>query len=639
MPVYVYSNAEWRRRNKIKDNSEFTSYYTRMTGYEPIENYGAIGNLHTIALVSLTGCIDYLPFMRIDSPTVFLKILDKNKGGYFSIHPVNGYIKSSQFYLTDTNILVTRFQTETGIVEITDFMPANEQEYHCAIIRQVKTIIGKVNMSMECVPAFNYAQSKHSIVQENSRCLFTPEDSEQTAIRLSTNILLNVNDGCAAAQFELNEGEECFFLLEAEHSADKRGTDIDLYLTASFKTTYDFWKQWVAKCTYEGPWKVAVNRSMLALKLLISHKYGAPVAAATFGLPEAIGGVRNWDYRYTWIRDAAFTMYALINMGFPDDADRFIEWINRQEHNGTLQLLYAVDGNKNLTEKELPHLEGYKGSRPVRIGNGAHNQLQIDIYGELLDTVYVFVKYARPVTIEFWREITEQINFVTKNWKLPDHSIWEIREGKQEFLYSRLMCWVAMDRAIKIAEQCSFPYPESEWKSIRDEIYNNIFEEFWSKEKESFVQYKGSNKTDASMFMMPIVGFISPYSDYWQKTLQAIERELVSDVLVYRYNDDENLIDQFKGKEGTFTICSFWYVICVAKSGETEKATLLFEKLLGYANHVGLYAEQIGLNGQHLGNFPQAFTHLSLINAAIELTKKEHLHKKVLPPDNAPKMI
>lgn len=609
------------------------------TGYEPIGNYGVIGNLHTIALVSAAGSIDYLPFMRIDSPTVFLKILDQHIGGCFSIQPTKSYVKSTQFYLTDTNILVTRFHTESGVAEITDFMPVNEQEFRCAIIRQVKVVIGKVDLSMMCMPAFDYARSAHKVVQESTGCLFTPEDSEQTPIRLTSNMHLHLDDGYASAQFQLNENEECFFLLEAEHSTHSRSGDTDLYLKNTFATTYNFWKQWVSKCTYNGPWKEVVNRSMLALKLLISHKYGSPVAAATFGLPEAIGGERNWDYRFTWIRDAAFTMYALTNMGFYDEADKFIEWIKRQEYKGKLQLLYAVDGTKELSETELPHLEGYKGSKPVRIGNGAYDQLQIDIYGELLDTVYVFVKYARPITIEFWRELTEQVDFVTKNWQLPDHSIWEIREGKRQFLYSRLMCWVAIDRAIKIADLCSFPYPEAEWKQVKGDIYNDIFDNFWSQDKECFVQYNGSDRLDASTFMMPIVGFISPYSVYWQSTLKAIEQDLISDVLVYRYKDDLKAIDKFKGKEGTFTICSFWYIQCVAKSGETEKANLLFEKLLGYANHLGLYAEQIGIDGQHLGNFPQAFTHLSLIGAALELNKKEHLRKKILPPDNEPKMM
>ena len=607
--------------------------------YEPIEDYGVIGNLHTVALVSLRGSIDYLPFMRIDSPTVFLKILDKAKGGHFSIFPAKDYIRSSQFYVKDTNILLTRFYTGTGVAEVMDYMPVNENDFVCAVVRKVKAVIGTVHLHVECFPAFNYARSGTVVKDEEKSCLFSPEDGSQTPVRLTASVPLQSNGKGCSGQFELTENEECFFLLEADHTTHERTTDVETFLKTSFTSTYSFWKQWVSKCTYQGPWRDEVVRSSLTLKLLISHTYGSAVAAGTFGLPEAIGGDRNWDYRYTWIRDTAFTMYAFMKLGFYDEADKFMAWIKRQGAKGKMQLLYAVDGNKELKEEELAHLEGYKGSRPVRIGNGAYDQLQIDIYGELLDTVYIFVKYARPVTHEFWQEMVEQIEVVVQSWQLPDHSIWEIREGKKEFLYSRLMCWVAMDRAIRIAEHCSFPYPEAAWKKVRDEIYQSIFNHFWNKEKGCFVQYKGSTRTDASMLMMPLVNFISPYSDYWQSTLKVLEEELVSDVLVYRYKDEANSIDNFKGKEGTFTICSFWYVECVARSGETEKATMLFEKLLGYANHLGLYAEQIGVNGQHLGNFPQAFTHLSLISAAIELGKKEHLRKKVLPPENAPKMV
>lgn len=606
--------------------------------YEPLENYGVVGNLHTIALVSMNGSIDYLPFMRIDSPTVFAGLLDNKIGGHFCIYPVNDVITAKQFYLTDTNILVTRFYTKTGIAEVMDYMPVNEHHFKCAIIREVKAVIGTVPFEMECIPAFDYARLKHTITKEEKGCFFSPENNKQTPLRLTSNAAIEIKDDKAIAHFELKENESCYFLFEAEHSSKDRTDDVEQYLKVAFTTTFSFWKQWASKCTYSGEWKEAVMRSMLALKLLISQQYGSAVAAATFGLPEAIGGERNWDYRYTWIRDAAFTMYAFMNMGYYDEADRFIEWIKKQCTKQKLQLLYAVDGAKELTEVELKHLEGYKGSKPVRIGNGAYDQLQIDIYGELLDTVYIFVKYARPITIEFWHEIKEQVNFIVENWKLPDHSIWEIRGKKKEFLYSRVMCWVAMDRAIKIAELCSFPYPALEWRQVRDNIYKNIFDNFWDDKKQTFVQYKGSESVDASMFMMPIVNFISPYSAYWQSTLKAIEANLVSDVLVYRYKDD-GTFDGLSSKEGTFTICSFWYVQCLAKSGETEKAMMCFEKLLGYANHLGLYAEQIGMDGQHLGNFPQAFTHLSLVTAAIELSKKEQLRKKVLPPDNAPKMV
>lgn len=606
--------------------------------YLPIEDYGVIGNLHTIALVSLQGSIDYLPFMRIDSPSIFLRLLDRYKGGHFTIKPQGAFIKSRQHYLRNTNILVTRFYTETGMAEITDYMPVNENEFYCAVVRQVKTVIGTVKLKMECIPAFDYARSKHSVRGDDKGILFSPQSDGHTAIHLASDTDMEIVDEGAVAKFTLEEGACCYFLPEAEHSMKERTADVKGYMENAFTTTYQFWKQWIAKCNYTGEWKEEVLRSALVLKLLISHKYGSPVAAGTFGLPEAIGGEGNWDYRYTWIRDAAFTMFVFMELGLYDEADKFIEWIKRQTAEHRLQLLYAVDGTKELSEERLNYLEGYKGSKPVRIGNAAHSQTQMDIYGELLDTVYIFVKYARPVTLEFWEEIVEQVNFLIENWKRPDHSIWEVRGGKQQFLFTRVMCWVAMDRAIKIAEYCSFSYPVLKWREVRDEIYKDVFDNFWSAEKETFVQYKGSRNVDASMLLMPVISFISPYSKYWQSTIKAIQEGLVSDVLVYRYKSDDDTMDALKGKEGTFTICSFWYIQSLAKGGETEKAKFSFEKLLTYANHLGLFAEQIGITGEHLGNFPQAFTHLSLISTAIELSKEEHLRKKVLPPDNAPKM-
>lgn len=606
--------------------------------YTPIEGYGVTGNLHTIALVSLQGSIDYLPFMRIDSPTVFLTILDKKQGGYFSIQPQNGVINSRQFYLQHTNILVTRFYTKTGVVEVTDFMPVNEHEFNCAVIRKVNAVIGNVDMKMECLPAFNYARSPHTAVRQNNGILFSSDNNQQTSVYLTSDARIDIVADKAVSTFTVKESSSFYFLLEAEHSVKQRTSQPEDYVEISFKTTYDYWKQWTSKIKYHGEWKDEVFRSALVLKLLISQKYGSPVAAATFGLPEAIGGERNWDYRYTWIRDAAFTMYSFMELGLYDEADKFIEWIKRQTANDNLQLVYAVDGTKELPEEELTHLEGYKASKPVRIGNGAYAQTQIDIYGELLDTVYIFVTYARPITLEFWEEITRQVQFLVNNWQQPDQSIWEVRSEKKEFLYTRVMSWVAVDRAIKIAEHCSFSYPLLEWRQVREEIYKDVLTNFWDASKETFVQYKGSKKADASMLLMPITGFISPYSKYWQSTLKAIQSELVSDVLVYRYKNDEKTVDKFRGKEGTFTICSFWYVQALAKGGEAEKARMKFEKLLTYANHLGLYAEQIGLMGEHLGNFPQAFTHLSLIGAAIELNKEEHLRKKVLPPRDAPKM-
>lgn len=593
-----------------------------LAAYEPIGDYGIIGNLHTVALVSKTGSLDYLPFMRIDSPTVFARLLDAAKGGSFSVRPAMEF-STKQFYLPYTNMLVTRFQTSAGVAEVTDFMPVSENEYHCAVIRMVKAVVGETALQMECSPAFLYATSAHKVEREENGCLFVPDTKEQTPLRLTADVPVQIDENSTKAQVLLKAGQTCFFLLEAKHSTTERTDNTTGYIQQVFAATYRFWKEWSNKISYEGLWKEQVLRSALALKLLVSHRYGAPVAAATFGLPEAVGGERNWDYRYTWVRDAAFTMYVFMQLKMYDEADKFIEWIKRQCSNDGLQLLYAVDGTKKLEEARLPHLEGYKKSKPVRVGNDAYRQRQIDIYGELLDTVYIFVTCARSITIEFWQSITEQVQFVVDNWQKPDHSIWEFRKEKKEFLYSRFMCWVALDRAIKIAEHCSFPYPADAWRKARDTIYQDVFEHFWNKKLNRFVQHKGSAHVDASLLLMPVFHFISPYSEYWQGTLKAIESELVSDCFVYRYKVN----DKLSGEEGAFTICSFWYVLCLAKGGERHKAVGLFERLIAYANHLGLFSEQIGMDGHLLGNFPQAFTHLSLINAAIELSQKQNVQK------------
>ena len=401
------------------------------TQYQPIENYGVIGNLHTICLVAMDGSIDYLPFRRIDSPTIFLKLLDAAKGGSFCIQPHQIEFTCRQYYLTNTNILITRFNTGKGVVEITDFMPVSHKEFHCAVIRQVKTVIGKVPMHMRCQPAFNYARTAHSLQMEPKGCLFKPGDDSQEAVRITSDQQVKNEDDTAVSEFILDEGECAYFLLEADRGTQQRTLSPEDYIKSVYDATYLFWKDWSDKCNYEGLWKENVIRSALVLKLLVSQTFGSPVAAGTFGLPEAIGGDRNWDYRYTWIRDAAFTMYVFMKLGLYSEADHFIDWMQLQCKKDGLQLLYGVDGTKNLSEEELPHLEGYEGSAPVRVGNGAHDQLQMDIYGELMDTVYIFVLFARPITIEFWRQLSIQVQVVIDSWKKADHGIWEIRSGKK----------------------------------------------------------------------------------------------------------------------------------------------------------------------------------------------------------------
>ncbi|MCU0355747.1 MAG: glycoside hydrolase family 15 protein, partial [Cytophagales bacterium] len=599
-----------------------------MMGYQPLENYGVIGNQETVALAGLNGSIDFMSLPRFDSPTVFAALLDKQKGGNFKIVPRLDNVGHKQLYLPDTNILLTRFLSYDGLVEVVDFMPIANGPYGCTLIRKVTVIRGRVEISMDCCPRFDYARTTHEAWETNNQVMFR-SGKDGALFRLVSDVPMHLNGSDASALFTLQEKETAHFVFQmlpstpAEQDPFGDLAAMTRNIEAVFMETVRYWKDWRRQSAYRGRWADAVHRSALVLKLLTSRKYGAPVAAATFGLPEEVGGVRNWDYRYTWIRDAAFTMYAFIRLGFLHEAEHFMEWIQTQfdknvDTGGGLQLMYAVDGTADLHEQELAHLEGYAGSRPVRIGNAAYKQLQLDIYGELIDSVYLYDKYGKPITYSFWRQIAKQVEFVCENWHLKDHGIWEIRSEEKEFLYSRVMCWVAVDRAIRLAEAHAFPYPWEKWREVRTAIFEDVYQNFWNEDRQAFVQYKGGNVLDAAALIMPLVRFVSPYEPRWVSTLAAIENELVTDTLVHRYNTD-HADDGLEGGESTFSMCSFWYVECLARGGQVEKARLYFEKMLGYANHLGLYAEQIGLRGEQVGNYPQAFTHLGLISAAYYL--------------------
>jgi len=605
--------------------------------YPPIENYGVVGNLHTVALVGIHGSIDFLCFPRFDSPSIFASLLDKNKGGSFQITPDLDDVDHKQMYLPDTNILLSRFLAYDGMVEITDFMPVREIEQECVLIRKVTVIRGEVKLKMNCSPRFDYARADHDVNQNDEyEVVFTSKGDDGTICKLLSDVPLRVKGKDAEAEFTLKEKESVNFLLIALSDGSRElpfENKLDEFVDKSFTETLNYWKRWVGKSSYKGRWMDMVHRSALTLKLLTSHDFGSPVAAATFGLPEEVGGTRNWDYRYTWIRDAAFTMYAFIRLGFTKEVSHFGRWVLKQfekniDEEHKLQLMYSISGESELTEEELDHLEGYRQSRPVRIGNGAYDQKQLDIYGELMDSIYLFDKYGEPTTYDFWEKLVPLIDYVCEHWQDTDHGIWEIRSEQVEFLYSRVMCWVAVDRAIRLAEKRSFPYDWDYWRSTRSKIFKDVYYNFWDEELQSFVQYKGSKSLDASTLLMPLVRFISPYDPRWKKTLEAIEQELVTETLVYRYNNEKSG-DGIEGDEGTFSMCSFWYVECLCRGGQLEKARLYFEKMLGYANHLGLYAEEIGLRGEHLGNFPQAFTHLGLISAAYTLNRSLEEARKV----------
>lgn len=592
--------------------------------YQPIENYGVIGDLNTVALVGLDGSIDFMCFPDFDSPSIFAAMLDVKKGGHFLIQAAHGKVKYKQMYLPDTNILLTRHLSFEGVGEITDFMPVAEISSGNSLIRRVHNVRGHTAYCMECCPRFNYARSEHkAVLKSKHEVIFYSQEHGGLALRLTSTVPMELKEGDACAEFSLKEGETADFQLEKLDEAHPLRKDISQYIDSSLAETLHFWKRWSGQSKYDGRWRENVNRSALVLKLLTSHKHGSIVASPTFGLPEEVGGSKNWDYRYNWIRDTAFTLYALIRLGYTKEAGAFCHWLQKTCEDmgrpGELGLMYGLNGRRELPEEELLHLEGYRGSSPVRIGNAAYKQLQLDIYGELMDSIYLYNKYGEMISFDFWNDLAGHIDWVCENWHLKDEGIWEVREGRQQFLYSRLMCWVAVDRGIRLAQKRSFPVPKH-WFKERDKIYESIFREFWDADLKTFVQYPGSSRVDASTLLMPLVRFISPHDPRWLSTLACIEKELVSDSLVYRYCTEKGIKEAgLHADEGTFSLCSFWYIECLSRAGYVSKARFYFEKMLGYTNHLGLFSEQLGFQGEHLGNFPQGFTHLGLISAAHNL--------------------
>jgi GH15 family glucan-1,4-alpha-glucosidase len=590
--------------------------------YPRIEDHAIIGDLHTIALVGLDGTIRFLCAPFFDSPSVFASLLDEERGGRFELAAAFDDPTHRQLYLPDTNVLLTRFLHDDGVAEVSDFMPVADIGVPHNIVRRAKAVRGDVPFVMRCAPRFDYARANHTIQRVNDGVVFTSGD---TAMRLRASVPIDIDGPDAIARFVLHAGETASFVLELVITEASPCAEPD-YVVDAFKATSNFWRAWAGRATYRGRWREMVLRSALTLKLLTSQRYGSIIAAPTFGLPEHIGGHRNWDYRFTWIRDASFTLYGLMRLGYTEESAAFMRWVEARcaelEPDGSLQIVYGLDGRHDLPEEELTHLGGYMGSRPVRIGNDAVHHLQLDIYGELLDAIYLYDKYGEPISYDLWRNVRRLIDWVCANWRRADESIWEVRSGQREFLYSRVLCWVAIDRAMRMAMRRSLPAPLAHWHDHLDAIYADVFDRFWDAERATFVQSPGSRTLDASTLLMPLVRFISPTDPRWLSTLRAIEDGLVTDSLVYRYRTDDDLFDGLPPGEGTFSMCSFWYVECLSRAGDVLKARHFMEKMLGYANHVGLYGEELGPRVQHLGNFPQAFTHLALISAAYDLDRR-----------------
>ena len=593
-------------------------------GYLPIEDHGIIGNLHTAALVGKDGTIDWLCLPAFDSPSVFCSILDDEKGGHFALRPVE-YARSQQLYLPDTNVLLTRYFSPDGLAETLDFMPTmtSHGERH-RLVRNVRVIRGRMNFLVECLPAFDYARRSHSVsVVKNSGAVFASGDHR---LGLATDMRLEENaKGAAGARFTLEEGERATFVLAHLEQGEGPGEILShVRFEELLNETLRYWRRWLSNSTYHGRWREMVHRSALVLKLMVYDPTGALIASPTMGLPERIGGARNWDYRYTWLRDAALTLYALIYVGFEDEARNFMGWLRdrcQQDVDGLLQPLYGIDGRTDITEMELTHLSGYLNSHPVRLGNGAHTQRQLDLYGAVLDAAYLYNKHGAPLDYDLWKSLQKILDWLSENWREPDEGIWEVRGGRRQFVSSKLLSWVALERAGRIARQRGLPAGEGRWIVQRDEIYEEIMEKGWNPRKNSFVQYYGSDALDASLLMMPLVKFVGPTDPRWIATLQRIQEELAYDTLVDRYKTEEAAPDGLEGSEGSFSLCSFWLVECLTQAGRLDEARLALEKMFSYANHLGLYAEEIGQSGEALGNFPQAFTHLALISAAVHLDR------------------
>jgi GH15 family glucan-1,4-alpha-glucosidase len=591
--------------------------------YLPIGEHALIGDMHSAALVGSNGTIDWWCPDRFDAPSVFASLLDHRRGGSWSLAPTGHDWTSRQLYLPDSAVLLTRFSSDHGVAEIEDFMPVDGIDGLRGLIRRVHCVRGRMPMVSAFEPRPDYGRATYDmeLIDTGARCtgagpaltLSTQQPLERTAAGLRTEMTLAAGD---AATFVL------LACPEAVPPPDVRAERTH----AAFNETVAWWRRWLSRSRYHGKWLEIVNRSALTLKMLTYAPTGALIAAPTTSLPERVTRHRNWDYRYTWIRDAAFSLYGLLRLGFTEEAAAFMGWLidridaDPGSDNPPLQVMYTIDGGTEMPEETLDHLEGYMGSSPVRIGNAASNQLQLDMYGELIDSVYLYNKYGSPLHAHEWDDMTRMVDWLCDHWDQPDEGIWETRGGRHDFTYSRLMSWVAIERGMRVATKRGLPADLIRWRTERDAIYRQIMARAWNEEVGAFTQHFDTTTVDASILLMPMVKFIAPTDPGWLSTLDAIERELVSDSLVYRYNPDQ-AHDGLAGEEGTFSMCTFWYVEALTRAGRLDQARLVFDKMLTYANPVGLFSEEIGPRGELLGNFPQAFTHLSLISAAFNLDR------------------
>jgi GH15 family glucan-1,4-alpha-glucosidase len=592
--------------------------------YKKISDYGIIGNLHSIALIGLDGSIDWLCLPHIDSPSIFAALLDDKKGGRFSISPLDDWDSVAE-YIPETNILVTKFRTRTGVLQVTDFMPIPsggeeeiEEERH-ELYRIVEVTKGTLNVGVVFEPRFDYARARTSVEKRNGAIVARGNGE---SVVLSAPCDFEATDGKAQAKWSISEGEQVWLHL-------RYGIEEPIVLdgekaATSLRETEAYWRSWLkrgetGRTINLGPYGKMIDRAALVLKLLYYNPTGTIAAAGTTSLPEEIGGVRNWDYRYTWVRDTSFTLQALFNLGHLSETQGYLRWIERllSEHGpGKMQIMYGLRGEADLAEEELPNLDGYKGSKPVRVGNGAASQRQLDIYGEIMEAALKLSDYVGKIDSELWPFLRGICDYVVEHWRDKDSGIWEVRGGPYHFVYSKMMCWVALDRGLTIARRYGFPAALKQWEETNDKIKEEVLEKGWNQGKGAFVQHYETDALDSSTLLMPLFGFL-PFDDpRIVSTIEATQRELGHDGFLYRYVGGDGL----PGGEGTFLLCTFWLIDCLIGLKRFEEAEILVKRIEGIANHLGLFSEEYDVNWREaLGNFPQAFTHIGYINSVIAL--------------------
>jgi GH15 family glucan-1,4-alpha-glucosidase len=664
-------------------------------GYLPIENYGLIGNMRTCALVGMDGSVDFMCWPEFDSPSVFCRLLDKDKGGFFSIHPAEHLpCTTKQQYLPSSNILQTRYIHEDGVVDLVDFFPRPKnskvvvrgpkqgayretttqlKELKKWLVRRVECIRGKLQLEVEVFPAFEYATEPHTttILEETHDCSHSSQSKTVTfhsnSVKLQLDVSIdNGDDGDAASRapptvsfkkvqrpgmlsegvvavIDVSEGQAVSFVLRNDSPDHITPVITSAVLDTQQHDTQSYWYNWISKSKYKGRWREVVSRSLMILKLMTYEPTGAIIAAPTFSIPEDIGGVRNWDYRFSWVRDSSFTIYILLRLGFTEEADAYMDFISERflqsrVSDGGLPIMFTIRGETDIPEKELEHLDGYKGSKPVRIGNGAAFHHQFDIYGELMDAIYLYNKYGKPIHWDLWCTVREMLDYVLTIKDHPDMSIWEVRNNKQNFVYSKVMLWVAFDRGLRLAEKRNFPCPNrAKWLEARDTLYEEIMEKGYNKDMKCFVQsYENNTMLDSSILIAPLVFFIAPNDPRFLNTMDRImlppdKGGLTSTGLVYRY-DTELSEDGVGGREGAFSMCTFWLVEAMTRASVYEpkylvRAINLFENMLSFSNHLMMFSEEISRSGEQLGNTPQAFSHLALISAAFNLDRVSEFKK------------